>query len=175
MNRLFLLWPVALLSLVAISAPNFLTQPHEGSAFAGEKILPHNLILGDRINVMLAGELSRKYVGLIGLDPPAEDFGVPLICTVERTVGEDRLELKGERIDVNHTGKQFNENDKMRMMTFIANIQIKDLRDPQGFFDPADPETHSRKSEIAKMPTIRLTSTKGVEIRSWALVHEIGE
>ena len=143
-----------------------------------------NLNLGDCVSVEITGDLARKYVSLIGLNTPPEDFMVPVICTVERKLDGNRIEFKGERIEVNHAAIRLNENDKTRMMTLVATIHMKDLKQPSGYSQlhafnaTRTPEEHAtlvRSIEIAKMPTIRLTSTGGIKIRSWALTGEIGD
>ena len=127
--------------------------------------------VGDRINVVLSGELSRKCVELVGLNPPKEDFGCSFICTVERELSVDQVELKGYRVFSNH-GKKLNDDDNRRMLSIAATIPRKDVRAPINGISSSDPRPAAQKAEVAKMPLVHLTSLSSAKISSWAQVDE---
>lgn len=138
-----------------------------------DKNLHQDVSVGDRVNVVFSGELSRKCAELIGLDPPEEDFGCSFICTVERELSGDQIELKGYRVFSNH-GQKLIDDDKRRMLTITATIPRKDVRAPVNGISPSDPRPAALKAEIAKMPQIHLTSLSSAKICSWAQVDEAG-
>ncbi len=59
------------------------TPPTDELHLSGGKTLQQELKTGDRVNIVLSGELSRKCAELIGLNSSKEDFGCSFICTVE--------------------------------------------------------------------------------------------
>ena len=135
---------------------------------------------GDHVFLRMTGDVAREYARLTGTIP---ENGVPAGLEIETTATITQV-LEDGQLRIEHSSNVIQNGRRARLITLTGTVDrdevVTDVT-PKGTPVYSSPEDHNKGSKPtatnkdAKSLRLQLSGLKGLRLRSWSLVEEIGE